>query len=105
MFGCWTSVSRKSVLPVFEETNGLLFYPVQYEGEELSKNASLCPDRILLDRVRLAADRFQCELRTRAVEAAQRIYRRTPRGYVRRVAQAWNVWRHSTGSRTRRQAA
>jgi urea transport system substrate-binding protein len=37
-FGCWTSVSRKSVLPVFEETNGLLFYPVQYEGEELSRN-------------------------------------------------------------------
>ncbi len=38
VFGCWTSVSRKSVLPVFEELNGLLFYPVQYEGEELSKN-------------------------------------------------------------------
>ena len=38
VFGCWTSVSRKSVLPVFEENNGLLFYPVQYEGEELSKN-------------------------------------------------------------------
>ena len=37
-FGCWTSVSRKSVLPVFEELNSLLFYPVQYEGEELSKN-------------------------------------------------------------------
>ena len=37
-FGCWTSVSRKSVLPVFEEKNSLLFYPVQYEGEELSKN-------------------------------------------------------------------
>ena len=37
-FGCWTSVSRKSVLPVFEQANGLLFYPVQYEGEELSKN-------------------------------------------------------------------
>jgi urea transport system substrate-binding protein len=37
-FGCWTSVSRKSVLPVFEKNNGLLFYPVQYEGEELSKN-------------------------------------------------------------------
>ena len=35
VFGCWTSVSRKSVLPVFEELNGLLFYPVQYEGEEL----------------------------------------------------------------------
>ena len=38
VFGCWTSVSRKSVLPVFERNNGLLFYPVQYEGEELSKN-------------------------------------------------------------------
>jgi urea transport system substrate-binding protein len=38
VFGCWTSVSRKSVLPVFEELNGLLFYPVQDEGEELSKN-------------------------------------------------------------------
>ena len=38
VFGCWTSVSRKSVLPVFEQLNGLLFYPVQYEGEELSKN-------------------------------------------------------------------
>ena len=38
MFGNWTSVSRKSVLPVIEELNGLLFYPVQYEGEESSKN-------------------------------------------------------------------
>jgi urea transport system substrate-binding protein len=37
-FGCWTSVSRKSVLPVYEELNGLLFYPVQYEGEESSYN-------------------------------------------------------------------
>lgn len=38
IFGCWTSVSRKSVLPVVESLNGLLFYPVQYEGEESSKN-------------------------------------------------------------------
>jgi urea transport system substrate-binding protein len=38
VFGCWTSVSRKFVLPVFERHNGLLFYPVQYEGEELSRN-------------------------------------------------------------------
>ena len=38
MFGCWTSVSRKSVLPVIEELNVILFYPVQYEGEERSKN-------------------------------------------------------------------
>jgi urea transport system substrate-binding protein len=38
VFGCWTSVSRKSVLPVFEELHGILFYPVQYEGEESSKD-------------------------------------------------------------------
>ncbi len=38
VFGCWTSVSRKSVLPVFEELDNILFYPVQYEGEESSKN-------------------------------------------------------------------
>ena len=38
VFGCWTSVSRKTVLPVFEELNGILFYPVQYEGEESSRN-------------------------------------------------------------------
>ncbi len=38
VFGCWTSVSRKSVLPVFEKDDGLLFYPVQYEGEESSRN-------------------------------------------------------------------
>ena len=38
MFGCWTSISRKSVLPVFEELNGLLFYPLEYEREEWSYN-------------------------------------------------------------------
>ncbi|HTW71984.1 MAG TPA: transporter substrate-binding protein, partial [Acetobacteraceae bacterium] len=38
VFGCWTSVSRKSVLPVFEELNGLLYYPLEYEGEEQSNN-------------------------------------------------------------------
>ncbi len=38
VFGCWTSVSGKSVPPVFEELNGILFYPVQYEGEESSRN-------------------------------------------------------------------
>ncbi len=38
VFGCWTSVSRKSVLPVFEQLNGILYYPVQYEGQECSRN-------------------------------------------------------------------
>lgn len=38
IFGCWTSASRKAVLPVVEQLNGLLYYPVQYEGLEASKN-------------------------------------------------------------------
>ena len=38
VFGCWTSLSRKAVLPIFEQLNGLLYYPVQYEGEESSRN-------------------------------------------------------------------
>src|SRR6478735_7137078 len=38
VFGCWTSLSRKAVLPVFEQNNGLLYFPVQYEGEESSRN-------------------------------------------------------------------
>ena len=38
VFGCWTSASRKAVLPVFEKHNGLLFYPLQYEGNESSRN-------------------------------------------------------------------
>ncbi len=50
VFGCWTSVSRKSVLPVFEELNGLLFYPVQYEGEEMSPTSSI-PARRLASRL------------------------------------------------------
>jgi urea transport system substrate-binding protein len=45
-FGCWTSVSRKSVLPVYEKNNGLLFYPVQYEGEEESKNVAYTAEAV-----------------------------------------------------------
>jgi urea transport system substrate-binding protein len=45
-FGCWTSVSRKSVLPVFEKDNGLLFYPVQYEGEEESQNVAYTAEAV-----------------------------------------------------------
>ena len=45
VFGCWTSVSRKSVLPVFEENNGLLFYPVQYEGESSARTFHTAPKR------------------------------------------------------------
>lgn len=52
IFGAWTSVSRKSVLPVVEELNGLLFYPVQYEGQEQSKN-------IFIPVLRLTSKPFQ----------------------------------------------
>ena len=45
-FGCWTSVSRKSVLPVYEKNNGLLFYPVQYEGEEESQNVAYTAEAV-----------------------------------------------------------
>jgi CHAD domain-containing protein len=73
--------------------------------EELSTVASLCPDRIVLDQIRLAADRFQCELRTRAVEAAGPIYRRTPRGYVKSAERAWKAWRSSSRRPARRPRA
>ncbi|MGH6938738.1 urea ABC transporter substrate-binding protein [Hypericibacter sp.] len=59
VFGCWTSVSRKSVLPVFEELNGLLFYPVQYEGEESSKNViytGAAPNQQAIPAVNYLAD-------------------------------------------------
>ena len=61
VFGCWTSVSRKSVLPVFEELNGLLFYPLEYEGEEDSYNVfygSSVPDNKAIPAVKyLMSDR------------------------------------------------
>src|SRR3954470_16313955 len=60
VFGCWTSVSRKSVLPVFEELNGLLFYPVQYEGEEASYNifyGSSVPDNKAIPAVQYLMSR------------------------------------------------
>ena len=58
-FGCWTSVSRKSCLPVFEEYNALLFYPVQYEGEEQSLNVfytAASPNQQLVPAAQYAID-------------------------------------------------
>ncbi len=52
VFGCWTSVSRKSVLPVFEELNGLLFYPVQYEGKRCHPTSSTPALRLTSRRFR-----------------------------------------------------
>lgn len=64
IFGCWTSVSRKSVLPVIEELNGLLFYPVQYEGEESSKNVfytGAAPNQQAIPAVDYLSDEFEVE--------------------------------------------
>jgi CHAD domain-containing protein len=66
---------------------------------ELSKDDTLCGDRIVADRLRLAADRYQCELRTKATKSLQKFYGRKSRGYVRGIARAWQRWRH--GGRTR----
>ncbi len=64
IFGCWTSVSRKSVLPVFEEYNHLLFYPVQYEGEEQSKNVfytAATPNQQLVPAAQYMIDELGCK--------------------------------------------
>lgn len=64
IFGCWTSVSRKSVLPVIEELNGLLFYPVQYEGEESSKNVfytGAAPNQQAIPAVDYLAEELEVE--------------------------------------------
>ena len=64
IFGCWTSVSRKSVLPVLEELNGLLFYPVQYEGEESSKNVfytGAAPNQQAIPAVNYLMDELEVE--------------------------------------------
>ncbi len=64
VFGCWTSVSRKSVLPVFEELNGLLFYPVQYEGEESSRNVfytGAAPNQQAIPAVEYLMDEYGAE--------------------------------------------
>ena len=64
IFGCWTSVSRKSVLPVIEELNGLMFYPVQYEGEESSKNVfytGAAPNQQAIPAVDYLAEELEVE--------------------------------------------
>lgn len=64
IFGGWTSVSRKSVLPVIEELNGLMFYPVQYEGEESSKNVfytGASPNQQAIPAVNYLKDELEVE--------------------------------------------
>jgi urea transport system substrate-binding protein len=78
IFGCWTSVTRKSVLPVVEELNGLLFYPVQYEGEELSKNlfcAGAAPNQRAIPAVQYLMSKDRGNAKRWMLLATEYVYR------------------------------
>jgi urea transport system substrate-binding protein len=80
VFGCWTSVSRKSVLPVFEELNGLLFYPLEYEGEEQSKNVfydSSVPDNKAIPALKYLMSNEGGSVKRFVLEGTDYVYPRT----------------------------
>src|ERR1700726_4486065 len=80
VFGCWTSVSRKSVLPVFEELNSILFYPVQYEGEESSRNifyTGAAPNPHAIPAVRYLMSKEGGEVRRWVLLGTDYVYPRT----------------------------
>ena len=80
VFGCWTSASRKSVLPIFEELNGLLFYPVQYEGEESSRNifyTGAAPNQQAIPAVRYLTSKEGGEVRRWVLLGTDYVYPRT----------------------------
>jgi urea transport system substrate-binding protein len=86
VFGCWTSVSRKSVLPVFEELNGLLFYPLEYEGEESSYNifyGSSVPDNKAIPAVEYLMSKDGGEVRRFVLEGTDYVYPRTSNKIIR----------------------
>ncbi len=91
VFGCWTSASRKSVLPVFEELNGLLYYPVQYEGEESSRNifyTGAAPNQQAIPAVRYLMSKEGGEVRRWVLLGTDYVYPRTTnqilRAYLRK---------------------
>jgi urea transport system substrate-binding protein len=80
VFGCWTSASRKSVLPIFEQLNGLLFYPVQYEGEESSRNifyTGAAPNQQAIPAVRYLMSKQGGEVRRWVLLGTDYVYPRT----------------------------
>src|SRR5271170_6723413 len=86
VFGCWTSVSRKSVLPVFEELNGLLFYPLEYEGEESSYNifyGSSVPDNKAIPAVEYFMSKDGGEVKRFVLEGTDYVYPRTSNKIIR----------------------
>src|SRR6202023_1560933 len=86
VFGCWTSVSRKSVLPVFEELNGLLFYPLEYEGEEASYNifyGSSVPDNKAIPAVKYLMSKDGGSVKRFVLEGTDYVYPRTSNKIIR----------------------
>src|SRR6201985_916557 len=86
VFGCWTSVSRKSVLPVFEELNGLLFYPLEYEGEGASYNifyGSSVPDNKAIPAVEYLMSKDGGEVKRFVLEGTDYVYPRTSNKIIR----------------------
>ncbi len=86
VFGCWTSVSRKSVLPVFEELNGLLFYPLEYEGEEQSKNVfygGSVPDNKAIPAVEYLMSKDGGGAKRFVLEGTDYVYPRTSNKIIR----------------------
>jgi urea transport system substrate-binding protein len=80
VFGCWTSTSRKSVLPVFEQLNGLLYYPVRHEGEESSRNifyTGATPNQQAIPAVRYLMGKEGGEVRRWVLLGTDDVYPRT----------------------------
>ena len=80
VFGCWTSVSRKSVLPVFKELNSILFYPVQYEGEESERNVfytGAAPNQQAIPAVDYLMSEDGGEVKRWVLEGTDYVYPRT----------------------------
>jgi urea transport system substrate-binding protein len=86
VFGCWTSVSRKSVLPVFEELNGLLFYPLEYEGEESSNNVfygGSVPDNKAIPAIQFLMSKKGGGIKRFVLEGTDYVYPRTSNKIIR----------------------
>src|SRR5476649_871036 len=94
VFGCWTSVSRKSVLPVFEELNGLLYYPLEYEGEEASYNifyGSSVPDNKAIPAVQYLMSKDGGEVKRFVLEGTDYVYPRTSNKIIRAFLESKGV--------------
>jgi urea transport system substrate-binding protein len=94
VFGCWTSVSRKSVLPVFEELNGLLFYPLEYEGEESSYNifyGSSVPDNKAIPAVEYLMSKDGGGVTRFVLEGTDYVYPRTSNKIIRAFLESKGV--------------